>query len=353
MKTFSPRLRPLAAAILCSVIAPLVPTLHAQTTATTDPVGFITETVSGGTPASPKLTLISPTLMQPVAWQGLILTISGTTINVTGTPWTANQFNGASGKFFVEVVDPNNGTSAGAWTDITGTTTSSITTMDNLSAFASAGTSIRIRKHVTIGSFLGVANSAGLKGGTSAASADEVLVYDGANTVIYWYYDASDAQGPAGWYDLSYNPSENVVIAPHQGVVIKRKTAGNVVFTSMGSVKTGNTYFRVNTGLNVLGTVSAKGLTLANSGLYNANVNLGLKGSNSPSVADQVTIYTLTGQTIYWYYDASDAQGPAGWYDLSYNPADTVAIAPGTSLVINRRTGNPVFNWKVPSPTSF
>src|SRR6266853_1539534 len=144
-------------------------------TAATDPVGFITINVAAGSAASPTLSLISPTLLQSVAWQGTIASVSGTTMTVSGTPWTAGQF-GTTGQYFVEVVS---GANAGAWTDIESSTTSSITTLDDLSAFASPNSTIRIRKHNKLTDFLGVNNSAGLKGARELALADEVAIYDG------------------------------------------------------------------------------------------------------------------------------------------------------------------------------
>ncbi|MGB8168011.1 MAG: hypothetical protein WCF18_11005, partial [Chthoniobacteraceae bacterium] len=250
------------ALVVCSIFASSAP---AQTpTAATDPVGFISVSVAPGSAASPTLSLVSPTLMHAVEWQGAILTISGTAITVAGTPWTTGQF-GTNGQYFVEV---SSGASAGAWTDIQSSTATGLTTLDDLSAFAGAGTSIRIRKHTKLTDFLGVNNSAGLKGAAALANADEVTVYDGSNSTVYWYYDASDGLGSAGWLDSLGQSAANVVIAPHEGVVVRRKVGSQVSFTSMGTVKTGNTFYPIKTGLNVLGTVSAKGLTLATCGLY-------------------------------------------------------------------------------------
>lgn len=317
-------------------------------TAATDPVGFISVNVGAGSPTLPTLSLISPTLLRPVEWQGAA-TISGTTVTVAGTPWTAAQF-GTNGQYFVEIAT---GTTPGAWTDIQSSTTNTLTTLDNISAFAGASPTVRIRKHTKLTDFLGVNNSAGLLGGTSMATADEVLVYDGTNYVRYWYYDGSDSQGAAGWRNESSQSAANVVIAPNEGIVVRRRGSTPVNFTALGSVKTGNTLVPVQAGLNVVGAISAKGLTLATSGLYTGNASTGLRGSTSPATADEVTIYSPAGQKIYWYYDASDSAGAAGWYDYNYQLSNSVSIAPGSSVVIKRRAPGVAFNWTVPSPTSF
>src|SRR6266853_2025357 len=182
--------------VFACVISILAPPAFAATEATTDPVGFITTSVSGRSTSSPHLSLISPTLMQPVAWQGTITAINSSTITVAGTPWTSNQFNGANGSYYVEVYSA---TKPGAISDISGTTTSTLTTHDSLSAFGAAGDLIRIRKHVTLSDFLGANNTFGLHGTDDPATADEVLVYSGSSFTSYFYY-TGDPSNAAGWY---------------------------------------------------------------------------------------------------------------------------------------------------------
>ena len=353
------KLLSISAAALCVLVSPS----FAQTTATTDPAGFITAAVAGGgSVASPRLSLISPTLMQPVAWQGAITAFSSPakSLTVAGTPWTANQFNGAAGLHFVEIIS-NTGAAnpiPGFWANILTTGTNVITTDVDMSAYAVVGAAIRIRKHVTIGSFFGATNSAGFLASDDASTADEVLVYSGAASTSYFYFTGGGGF-PAGWYDAAFNlnpgQAENVAIAPFQGVVIKRKAAAALNIVSIGSVKTGNTLTPVQNALNVLGTVSAKGLTLGNSGLYTGNPATGVKASDDPSTADEVTIYTPTGQTNYFYFTGGGGFA-AGWYDSAFNataPLDSsVAIPAGTSVVVNRKGGGS-FNWPLPSPTSF
>ncbi len=320
--------------------------------ASTDPVGFITVNVAGGSAASPKLSLVSATLLHQVEWQGSA-TISGTTVSVTGAPWTVTpaQF-GTNGQYFVEIAS---GTSPGAWTDIQSHTNGTLTTLDDLTAFAGATPTIRIRKHVKLVEFLGVNNSAGLQGGVDLNSSDEVFVYEGSTPAVYFYYDASDNGGVgAGWYTSSFQSAANATIAPNQGVVIHRKANTSVSFVAMGSVKTGNTLFPVSSGLNVLGTVSASGLTLATSGLYTGNSTTGVKPAVEQGLADEILMFSAGTPASFWYYDASDNGGVgAGWYNSSFQAAGSTSIPPGTSLVVTRKAPGAPFNWSVPSPSSF
>ena len=359
MKTNASFLRQIAASAALLLAAATQVSL-AQTTATTDPVGFITLTArGGGTLSNPKYSLLSPTLTQPISWQGAVTAVSSntsgpTTITVSGTPWTAGQFNGANGSYYVEVVTISPNTHpTGVISVITGTTTSTITTSDNLFAFASVGDTIRIRADVTLSTIFGATNTAGLLASDDPSTGDEVLVYDGATSKSYFYYTGSPGF-PTGWWDSAFTAQAgSVVIGPHQGVVIKRKANAAVTFTVSGAVKTGNTLFPVVTGINVLGTISSQGLTLDSSGLYTGSAITGVKPSDDPSTADEITIYTATTQTNYFYYTGSPGF-PAGWWDSAFTTqAGSVAIAPGTAFVLNRKGGGVSFNWSLPSPSSF
>lgn len=331
------------------------------------PVGFVTRTIAGGgSPSSPRISLIAPALTRPVVWEGRVVSISAnpagpSIITVSGNPWAENQFNGANGSYYVEGVSR---TDSGALSDILATAQgtapdgSSITTSDNLGAFVSVGEIIKIRQHVTLGSFLGASNEAGLLASDDPSTADEVLVYQGAAAVSYFHY-TGDPDFPAGWYDSEFNlapgEAEKLVIAPGQGIVVKRKAAGAVSFVTSGSAKVRDTLLPVVPGINVVGTVSAAPLTLAKSALHTGNPATGIAGSDDPSTADEVTLYTPSGQLSYFYY-SGDPDYPAGWYDsgftLAPGEAENAAIPLGSSFVVHRKSGG-AFNWSQPAPAAF
>lgn len=321
--------------------------VFAQNEAVTDPVGFIDLTVTGGSPSTPRLSLVSPTLTQPILWQGLVTGVSGTTITVGGTPWGSNMFNGAAGSHYLELIAATNAALTGKLTDIVGTGVSTVTVSPSIPV--AIGDTIKIRKDVTISDLLGSNNSAGLLASDDGSTADEVLIYSGSNAVSYFYY-TGDPSLPAGWLKTDdYTPAGDVSIAPHEAVVIKRRGAGNLNVSFTGAVKTGNTLFPILSGFNVLGTASAKGLTLAESNLYTGNSTTGVLAADDGSVADEVFLYGSNGVGVsYFYY----SDGP-GWVKTDdYTDASNVPIAPGTAFVLKRKSGAP-FNWSLPSPTSF
>ncbi len=326
--------------------------------AVTDPVGFITLTVQGGgSVTSPRLSLLSPTLARPILYEGTISAISGTTITVSGTPWAVGAYNGANGSHYVEIISTAVPARSGTMSDIVSTpTTNTVVTSGDLSINqAAVGDTIRIRKDVTIADVFGANNSAGLLGSAEdATTADEVLIYNGASSESYFYYTGAPPEFPAGWYSSgAFAPANNVPIAPNEAVVIKRKTAAPLSITSAGTVKTGNTIMAVVNGLNVLGTSSAAGITLATSGLRTGDDNTGVKAGEDGSSADEVILYSSGNPVSYFYFTGAPPEFPAGWYKTDdFSNANNVAIAAGTAFVVKRK-GGASFNWALPSPASF
>src|SRR4051794_29888698 len=82
-------------------------------TATTDPVGFMTLPINAaGAPGAKAMSFRALGLARPVDFQGIASAISANaansptpdSISITSPGWTANQFNGANGKYYVELL---------------------------------------------------------------------------------------------------------------------------------------------------------------------------------------------------------------------------------------------------------
>jgi uncharacterized protein (TIGR02597 family) len=325
-------------------LAALISGANAQTSAVTDPVGYITVNVAGSA-ASTTFSAIAPTLVNKVEYAGSIATISATSITVSGTPFTVGQF--AASNYWVEITS---GAGEGAWTNITGTpTTSSITLADDMTAFAAAGATIKIRKHVTVGEFLGATNTAGLLGGADPGLADEVVLVDNGTvpaTVKVIFYDPTPG---AGWTDGDFNAATDVNIEPGQGVLVKHKTAASLSFVMTGHVKTGKSMIAAFPGTNVIGVPAAVGYaldaTVASSGPSNLK-SVVLPGAD-PGLADQIFVYGPTGVAKDYFYD--NTPGSAGWYDGDFNLADTTVLKEGQGFVWKRKAG--ATNWTAPAIT--
>ena len=309
-------------------------------TAVTDPVGYITVNVNG---SASGLSFIAPSLVNKVEFAGASTTTAGTTINLSGTPLTAGAY--GSG-FYVEVTS---GAGAGAWSTIASNTNNTIVTAQDISAALSAGATVRVRKHVTVGDFFGNTNTAGFKSGTEIAAADEIRILDAQTKAIkkVFYYDDGMA---AQWIDEDFNDATNLVIPPQQGIFVVRKLATALSFVRVGHVKTGPTVLPVQTGLNVMGVTRAVGsaFTLSTSGLKTATAGSSVQSGTEIAAADVVRIAQPSGvlKNFFHYDDGMAAQ----WIDEDFNDATGTQLKEGTSFILVRKPAAG-FTWVVPAET--
>lgn len=333
---------------LAASIALLAAPAFAQTTATTDPVGFFTLNLAGTTNSG--LTFSALPLTRSVSYQGSAETIGLNSLTDNEATWTDSQFNGAAGAFYVEITS---GPGAGQMYDISATTAASktVTLAQNLAAGITAPVSFKIRQHWTFASVFGAANEGGLTGGTST-TADQVLVFNGVGYDTF-YYSTGGLVG-AGWRRVGSSPANtsqaNTVLYPEDGVIVKRNgtTAANVVL--MGAVKTGSSSFAIVPGINIVSNIYAAGQTLASSSLYTGSSATGLAAGTS-STADQVLIWNQSTSGYDTYYYSSGGLVGAGWRKVGSSPANAdqsaVVVPAASSLIINRKDAS-AFNWVSP-----
>ena len=188
---------------LAAVAALLLPaaTLRsfAQTTATTDPVGFVTIAVAGnGGSGQPAYTFTSIGMTNAVAYQATTTSVGGnSTIVDASSTWADNAYNGAAGVIthYVEIVS---GPGAGTTYDITATdsATHTLTLSQALLSTIVSGASYKIRPHWTLAGVFGATNQGGLTGGNST-TADQIQLLRGSS--LFTYYYQTSGFGGIGW----------------------------------------------------------------------------------------------------------------------------------------------------------
>ncbi len=315
----------------------------------TDPVGFITLTVQGtGGVGTSALSFLGLSFTQPVSYQAVLSSASGTTLTDSSATWSDGQFNGANGTYYIELTT---GTGAGRTSNIVTTTmsTKSLTTAIDLSSFVTAGTGYKIRKNWTLGTVFGPNDESGLQGGTSS-TADQILVYNPATTLYATYYYKTSGVGGTGWRSTTSTSQDasGTAFNPTDGLLIKRQQSSTVSFALAGAVKLGQTSIPVATGLNILSNVYPSGtFTLGNCGLFESGI-----GGGTSSTADQVLIYnSVTGLYSTYYYKTSGVGG-TGWRSTLSTSTDAsgTAIPFGQSVLVQRTQGRAAFQWVAPQP---
>ncbi|HWB02461.1 MAG TPA: TIGR02597 family protein [Verrucomicrobiales bacterium] len=331
---------------------------HAQT-AVTDPVGYITMKVTAAPAGSSSLSFVAPTLVNKLEFSGIASAATATTITLSGAaPLTAGAYNAAVNAAYDSVVpmpgyyvEVSAGAGEGQWANITGNTATALTVDRDLSTFITGGTTtVRIRKHSTIGEVFGTTNTAGLKGADTSAAADEVKLLKPVTHEVksYFFYDDGAV---TQWSDLNLNDAVNVIIGPDQGMVIQRKNGGAAVnVVRVGHVKTGKTAVYATPGANVLPVTRAVGdnFTLTLSNLQNTGAqNTRIFGADTSAAADLLRIPQANGQLkdFFFYNDGAVTQ----WSDLNLNDASNEPLNEGEAFVYIRQAAGGNLTWTVPA----
>ena len=309
--------------LLAALLAPGA--LFAQTTATTTPVGYTTQTLP---PA--QFSFVGITLHNSVISSGVVTDESSTSITVSGVNFeTLLGIHSASSPTYILELPDGTISEVSSWTsagvlnlpdDVTGLVTPNTTTY-------------KLRKADTISDIFGATNSAGLKPDTDGDfqnNADLVFVIgaNGAPTIVYYYNDG-DSQG---WFTGGGAPAENLPIVYADGFYIRRQAGSSLDLTISGEVKTASTKGILISGFNFLSSVVPVGATLGNSGLSNF-IAPDTTGDFQASNVDNVLLPQSNGSFITaYYYNDGDSQGwfTGGGADATNLPID------GAFIILNR-----------------
>jgi hypothetical protein len=336
-----------------------LPVSMAQTTATTDPVGFVTISAAAGTGTSKKNTLFSVPLMETESITGQVAgTITGVTSNSISnsnagwapgllsdpaTPYLIQITSGAAeGRLFLIASSAATaGASAGTANTATTVTVSPIDAaqVDLTSLGIAVGSdTYKIYSCGTLSSVFPPAS--GIQGGTSAANADTVvLVVNGASTT-YFYRTTP----PARWTRVFAGSPDasNVPLLPYYGMQYQRIANTPLSATVTGEVPVKPRKVAVkNSGITLISQFWPADSTLLSSGLSSV-----VTPGASASVADTVILTSGGSASTYWYNGTNWRRVFAG------SPiSDSTPIPIGTTVQISRKgtaTGYTTLSQPVP-----
>jgi hypothetical protein len=318
-------------------------------TSTSDTVGFTKLRIAGRTGRqTAAYSYLGINLVNPTSYQGTVSSKAPQSIVDAQADWTDDQFNGANGEFYLEIVS---GPMAGLTTDILATNgaTKTLTTDDDLSSMLSGGEQFKIRKHRTMGDVFGKNNEAKIKAGTTVSLSDEVRLFNPVTQSFLVHYYNTDVSGWRSSTDATTDTSDTKLYAD-QGVSICRKATGDVTLVVTGAVKTGQTIVPIGVNSNLCANLYPAGMmTLGNSGLYTGNTTTGLAGAAKLSNADEVQIWNGSTFRRYFYKTGT---GGIGWRDSANLKADAsgTQIPAGSAVYVVRKKGRAAFNWKMRQP---
>jgi uncharacterized protein (TIGR02597 family) len=350
-----PSARGLCAALLAAT-AFFPNQLHAQSSVTTDPVGFVNLTANAASDAT-----ISLPLHRPNALQTTVSSVSGNVITVAAT-MTASQFVYSSPSqtdhFYIHVRTSANSSVAGNWYQISANDASTLTVVPVVSTTAQtdglqSGDTVEVIPFWTLNTLFPTGK--GIDSTTSlSALQTQILQMPQASAginpsaqAVYIYYSGPGAT--AGWYNAGTLTAANDLYFVPDSYLILRNVGSAKTIALTGAVPMGNSSTYVETLAagkaqdNLLVNPFPVAQTLSQLNLVQSGVITGT--TSLASLSDQLLVFSSssTGYNvaasqvlIYW----TGGQGAVnGWYDAGTlaGPLDTtLTIQPGMGFVIRK-----------------
>jgi uncharacterized protein (TIGR02597 family) len=324
----------------------IVPAAQAQeATATTDPVGYVTLSIAGGSGGKAPTFLSIPLLDSAnIAGQvrGLITGVSESTISNSEAGWQNGSLSDPASPYLILITSGDaQGRMFLVSTDSPNTSTQVTISADDLlqgsllDLGVKTGDSYRIHPCDTLSSLFGTPASTGIVGGTNARVADTIVLVGPTGPVTYFYSTTENS-----WVENSRRVSlaPNVPLRPYYGLIYGRQSESPLEFIVTGSVPiTSRSVAIANAGATILAQYWPASTKLIDLGLQ--NVTGWQTGANAKD-ADRVVIQGANGVPSVYFYNGTNWLLNARRVEIS----DNVEIPAGASVQIERRFANPGYS---------
>ncbi len=330
----------------------------------TDPVGYVTETLKPAT-----FNLIGVNLASSVVASGAF---ESSGVNVATDADADFLTNLPAGSEYVLQLTSGEGV-VGINTTASASSATELAVADDLSAVILAGTTYEIRKVLTVSDLFGDANSAELAGAVSGdtSAADIVWIPNGAGGYTKVYYNTVARVFPPlsiGWKTTltSDDDAANTPVYFTDGTLIQvqrsefsASEAGVVAedLTSKGLVLTGNvisqsTQSVVETGFNYLNRVFPGEVTLADSDL---ELEINHASAGDLTNADILWVPNGAGGYIKYYYNGTARIFPplsVGWKSTLTSDNDAADGVLTSGFILERKGAGTMITLRIPSAVS-
>ena len=328
---------------------------NAQTTVSTDPVGFVTTTIKASiAPGVPAITPLSPVLLAGSAvtgsTTGQLSSVSASDITVSGAGWTTSEL--VTSQTYVLF---KSGVLNGLILRVTANTATTAT-LDTLGASlvtlgAVAGDSFQLVQGDALSSMFDDSNNDGVPdgvvGGTQAqfqaAQTDRVTTRDITGSVRTYYFNTDSKQ----WRRLGSGANQGAVpIAPTSGVLYSRIGNTPLILVTTGNVPVSAVKFLVPTsGQTFFARYFPTDGTINSFGFQNLP---GWKGTNNGftiAQADKVVTTDVSGNIRQYYWTGTQWRRQGSGSDQS----NTSVPTGGSVSVIRTGSGQPqLLNFNIP-----
>lgn len=303
--------------------------------------------IANGTTTAPVSNPSGQPFARAVAWRGFADSVSGTSLTVAGTPWSAGQF--TASPHYLTVLE---GPMAGLNIEVTANSTNALTLGSSLDSILTSGQRFELRPHHTIGSLFGATNPASFAGGSNASNADELQVFDSSTQTNLRYFYQNSGLGGTGWHTAtgSFADRSGTIIDPEQGFDIVNKKGGSRTFLAIGEARTQPQAMLVAVGKNWFVVSQPVTVALQDFGIYTGSGSNGLVGSTSTRSADEFQHWN--GSSWDRFYYKTGGTGGTGWRAISNSTVDrgSEAIHTGDVIIIHRKASPDFLFFRPASP---
>lgn len=314
---------------------------HAQSsTATTVPVGCLTQTIAAATGNGPANGTVALPLYTAAVYAGLVTSVDGSTaFSSSSAAWTANQFTATP--FFVRIKSGNN---VGRCFPVTANTATQLSVSPqgatdtqpyNLTTLLSVGDAFEVLPANTLGSLFGLTGGPFLTGSTAGA-ADNLYLWDVVRAAWSVYFNNGTHWRSAA----SLQNQDNIILYPEEGMyIVHRDTVNPLTFSFLGTVP--STTERTDIpGTGSVCVANRFPLDTTLGGLALQNLSGWLSGTTAPS-ADDVYVWNPTKNA--WdvcFYNGSHWRSASSLQNIE----TTETVPAGTALFIVRQSASTASN---------
>ena len=321
---------------------------NAQTTVSSEPVGYVNVKIAAGTGTAKKVSYVSLPLLDKGfsitgKTQGTITGVTSTTITDSTAGWTAGALSAPATPFLIGIKSgtatgrifhvassaSTGGAVSGAANTATTVTISSLDTGSGITDLAAAGVTVgdlyEIYACDTLSSALGSPSTTGVISGATAPVADSVVLVVNGSAVTYIHNGTRWSKIALGTPDAS-----NVPLIPYYGFAYSRLGNTDINLTAIGSVPTTARKLQIkNSGVSLLAQFFPVDSTLQSIALQ--NIPGWVSNANAAS-ADKVILVNSAGVSSTYFYNGT------GWRRVALGTpaADTTAIPAGSMIFINK-----------------
>ena len=329
MKLFTLKSLALAAVSL----AALLPSGQAQTTVTTDPVGFTSVVINSSSDGViPGRTVVCTPLHAAPVYAGTITSVDGTSaFSDSNATWTGNQFVSGSTPYLVKI---KSGASVGRFFLVTSNSTSHLTVNPGsyaLTSLLTVGDTYEIDPANTLSTLFTSGTASGsfpFQTGASANVADVVCIWNGTGWYGYFNNGTNWKRSGSGLIQ------DNTIIYPDEALYIIRRSTNPLTLTFTGTIPTTveqsdipgseNTFLanRYPQDMVLYSSTSTNSISLQNLPNWQSGA--------SALAADRVSIWNGTGWYVYYFNGTNWKRSGSGLIQ------DSTVIPANSAIYISR-----------------